>query len=274
MMKRIVPTLAVIAMLTVLVCFSPYSDGATDVQNQKPMNVKNVYYAEFISLGTLPSYEENTYYYFIEGSDNHKEFLKYVNGETSVFLPSHDFFVIQKGDKVIAYFFSSETYTNGYEAILEFYNFSGTLFEGYLQLTFKLFMSVDSIHHFFMKGSTAVIKWSTKPAALTAYFGGENIARLAKYDKGTGTYEVTVDIEKNGVYQLWFVNDSTNTTTATVYYSIEGFESSGSTWIAILSIALVAAVIALLALSFVKPRWSKSLTQERDSLHGDEKDNA
>ncbi|WP_026069004.1 hypothetical protein [Methanomassiliicoccus luminyensis] len=274
-MKRTVPALAVIMTLTMLtVCFSPYSEGATDVQNQKQMNVKNVYCSEFISLGTLPSYEENSYYFFIVGSDNHKEFLRYVNGETSVFLPAHDFAVIQKGDRVAAYFFSSETYANGYEVILEFYNFSGTLFEGYLQLTFEKFVGVDSIQHFFMKGSTAIIKWSTKPAKMTAYFDGENIARLAKYDAETGTYEVTVDIEENGVYPLWFVNDSTNTINATVYYSIEGFESSGSTWIAILSIIMVAAVATLLAMSFVKPRWSKPLAQEGDPLQGDEKENA
>ena len=258
MMRRIVCILSILALLTAgLSLAAPSSDGAIDVETSRAMSVKNVYCAEFISLGTLPSYEEDSYYFFIDGSANHEKFLYYVNEDPTALLPPDDFEIIQEDDHVKAYFFSPEKYTNGYSAILEFYNFSGTVLKGYTQLLFTEVVEMDSVHHFFLKGSTAVIKWYSKPANLTVYFGGKNLTKIAEYDDELKCYVASVDIEKNGDYPLWFVNNNTDAITATVTYSIDGFDDSKSTFVAVVCVILAAIAIVILVITHQRPFWSK-----------------
>ena len=257
-MRFVMKLFTVLVALTVCVSFTPSSDAAIDIQEAQTLSVKNIYCAEFISLGTLPSYEEDSYHFFIDGSSNHQKFLHYINSDPTALLPPDDFDVIQEGDFVKAYFFSPESYINGYSAILEFYNFSGTVLKGYTQLLFEEVIGMDTIHHFFLKGSTATIKWSTKPANLTVYFGGENITKIAEYDDTLKCYVATVDIESNGDYPLWFVNNNTNAITATVTYSVDGFDDSNSSWIAIICILIGIIAAIILVSCHHKPFWSKA----------------
>ena len=270
MMKNITKAIALIAALLVSLSFAPSSYGAIDVQEAEVMNVKNVYCAEFTSLGTLPSYEEDSYYFFIDGSENHEKFLYYVNSDPTALLPSDDFEIIQEGDNVKAYFFSPESYSNGYSAILEFYNFTGTVLIGYKQLLFEKVVEMDSIHHFFLKGSTATIKWSSKPANLTVYFGGENITKIAEYSDELKCYVATVEIEENGDYPLWFVNNNTNAITATITYSVDGFDDSNSTWIAVICIIVAVIAVVLLVSCHLRPYWSKGSKARMDELPQDD----
>ena len=258
MMRRIVCVLSILALIMAgLISAAPSSDGAIDAEVSRTMSVKNVYCAEFVSLGTLPSYEEDSYYFFIDGSVNHEKFLYYVNEDPTALLPPDDFEIIQEDDHVKAYFFSPEKYSNGYSAILEFYNFSGTVLKGYTQLLFKEVVEMDSVHHFFLKGSTAVIKWYSKPANLTVYFGGKNLTKIAEYDDELKCYVASVEIDKNGDYPLWFVNNNTDAITATVTYSVDGFDDSKSTAMAVVCAALAVVAAIILIMAHRRPFWSK-----------------
>ena len=254
-MKRAAAVLAAIMMLAV-----PFLAGdvsADDVVKERTMTVRNVYSCEFVSLGTLPSYEKGSNYYFVKGSENHIEFMRYIHLESSVNLAllEDDFSVIQRDDTVVAYMFSTEFYDDGYASIIEFYNFEGTILVGYLQLKYTLDVGMDTVQHFFVKGSTAVIRWNTVPSNLTVYFGGENISKKAELVDGA--YQVSVYIENNGAYSLWFANDSTSALTGTVSYSVGGFETSGSMTIAVIAAAVAALGIAMLILVFRGPKWSE-----------------
>ena len=256
---RIATSIPVAILIALAVCIScvPCSGAAIDVKETQVMSVKNVYCAEFVSLGTLPSYEEDSYYFFIDGSENHAKFLNYVNVDPTSVFPPDDFEAIQEGDRVKAYFFSPEKYSNGYSAILEFYNYSGTVLKGYTQLLFTEVVGMDTIHHFFLKGSTATIKWFSSPSNLTVYFGGENITKIAEYDEELHCYVAVVDIDKNGDYPLSFVNNNTNAITATVTYSVDGFDDSNSSWMAVICIVLAVAAVAVLVMCHRRPFWSK-----------------
>lgn len=245
------------AMLIFLpMCQSADSEAVSDSAEGRIMNVMNVYGCEFDSLGTIPSYEDETYYFFVKGSDNYGAFLSFTEGNLGVWSGDDDFPVIAEGDRVCAFFFSSETYTDGYEAILEFYNYSGTLYKGYLQLTFTVFVGIDTVQHFFMKGTTAVIRWSSSPPVLLVYLGDRNISKNAVFDTEKGCFEVEVDIDRNGVYPLYFVNNSNSTIVATVNYSIDGFESSWSLSLATLGAVLAAVTALVLVACHEGPRWS------------------
>jgi len=250
-MKRIAATIFLTAVLFACVCMPMSADAASS--GSQRIIVKNVYSSEFTALGTIPAYAENDYYYFIEDSNNHKAFVKYVKGEIDK-MPADDFPVIRKGDKTIAYFFSAEKYREGYDAVLEFYNYLGTAYEGYLQLTFELTYSVDSIHLFFLEGAKAEIEWNSSLPGLTAYFGTENISKKAT--ESAGTYSVSTDISKNGTYPLYFVNEVDDSISAVLTYSVEGYDESQSLVTAIICFVLVGAAIYLMHRAYRKPTWS------------------
>ena len=250
-MKKIVA--ASLAFMFIMTCvFSASASADTEVSQR--MLVKNIYSSEFTSLGTIPAYAEDDYYYFIKDSANHKAFLGYISGDRAT-MPDDDFPVIQKGDRVAAYFFSADTFRNGYDTVMEFYNYIGIAYEGYLQLTFEMEHSVDSVYNFFLGGSTAKIRWKSDLAGLTAYFGPENITKRAVLG-ADGTYSVDVNIGKNGAYPLSFVNETDDRISANITYTIGGYDSSRSTVTAVLCFVAAAALIALMFISFKKPEWA------------------
>lgn len=228
------------------------SDGA-DLSGSETFRVKNIYSVEFVAEGAIPSYEKGSVYYFIVNSDNHQTFLEYIEAGGSAPI-SDDMSVIQKGDKVISYMFSSEFYDDGYTTILEFYNFEGTTLTGYLQLTYELDISMTIVDRFFVEGADAVIRWNTVPSTLTVYFGGENVSKQATYVDGH--YETTVHIDHNGSYKLWFANDSTNSLTGDVSYSLSSYETSGSLWIAIIVLVLALLGVSVIVFVHSRPSWS------------------
>lgn len=259
-MKRALICIAAVAAFMML-AMTPTASAATDTQEDATMNVINVYSSEFTALGTISASESARYYYFVVGSNSHNDFLNFINGDKSkpLGMIGNDRPVIQKGDRVIAYFFSSQVYTNGYATILEFHNFAGDIFEDYLQIRFTMCKSMDIVHHFFMKGSTATIRWVAS-STITAYFGGENISKIAEYNGEY--YEATVGITENGDYQLWFVNEVNTNMTATISYTVSGFESSKSTGTAAIALILVIMAVFLLVMASFKPIWSKQTSGE------------
>ena len=102
------------------------------------------------------------------------------------------------------------------------------------------------------------------------YFGGENITKIAEYSDELKCYVATVEIEENGDYPLWFVNNNTNAITATVTYSIDGFDDSNSTWIAVICIIVAVIAVVLLVSCHLRPYWSKGSKARMDELPQDD----
>jgi|GEM_PF-6065953 len=250
MMKKLIAVMAVALLAFTCVLAPSVSADSTGTQR---MIVKNVYSSEFTSLGTIPLYAEEDYYYFIKDSNNHKAFLRYINGSIDK-IPTDDFPVVRKGDRVVVYFFSADKYQDGYETVMEFYNYNQTTYEGYLQLSFILEYSVDAIHLFFLEGSTAKISWTSDLAGLTAYFGTENITKHATLTGGT--YSAEVEIGKNGAYPLTFVNELNDSISANLSYTIEGYDQSQSIVTGVICFLLVGIAIYLMYKSYLKPKWS------------------
>ena len=246
-----------VSFLLVLIPMSAECLSADNLADEgfETVTVKNVYSCEFVSLGTLPSYEENTYYFLIKGSANYESFQDYFAGGFGTTIPPDDFDGIQEGDNVVAYYVTSETYSDGYSAVLEFYNFAGTLFKGYLMLNFTMYMTLDATYHFFLKGSTATISWISRPST-TAYFGDINLSKIAEKDSD-GIFSASVKIEENGSYDVRFVNTSNDYVSADIAYEIDGYEQSNSTWISVICIIFGALALIVASLSLLKPKWSK-----------------
>ena len=259
MKGRIIAALFVTVMLAI--CIMPSADAAGD--DGQRMIVKNVYSSEFTSLGTIPAYAENDYFYFIKDSNNHKAFKKYIDGEREK-MPDDDFPVIRKGDRVVAYFFSAEKYRDGYDTVVEFYNYIGTAYEGYLQLNFTLEHSVDAVYNFFLEGSTANISWKSDLDGLTAYFGAENISRRAVMD-ADGVYSVKVKIDSNGAYPLTFVNEVNDDVSASLTFDIGGYDTSSSISVAVICFVLAIFIMYLMYSSYTKPEWS--IVKEEDEMN-------
>lgn len=250
-------SLMMIGLFLIMPVYGDSSSAEIIPEDLKNTSVKNVYSCEFTSLGTLPAYEENTYYFLIRGSGNYKAFQDYFGGEFGNMIPSDDFNIIEENDRVVAYYITSETYSDGYKAVMEFYNQTRTFYKGYLMLNFEPYISVDTVYNFFTKGSVASISWVSQPTTI-AYFGDTNLSKIAKKD-ADGIYHVDVNIEKNGSYNLRFINTMNDNVHANVWYEINGYERSGSTSISITCMILGGLVLALSFLAILRPKWSKDV---------------
>ena len=218
MRASIVVAVAVLALIP-FVYVPDVSEASSMVVEGERVLITNVYGSEFVSLGTIDEteHENSGLYLFIEGSERHEMFKRYIDG-TSKFAPNDDWMLIKEGTNVHAYFFDSNSYQE-WHTLITFEDSSGNV--RFLSAAFSIERPIDELNFFFLKGSTAEIQWmNMESAAVTAYFNGAELK----------TSDVRVPIDTNGAYSLKFVtvSDSDGVISTTVSYTVGGFDDSRS----------------------------------------------
>jgi len=244
-------SLALLSVAILLVAgvsfFAESAEASSKTVENKRVIITNIYGSEFVSLGSLDESEHRNsgIYFFIEGSERHEIFKKYLDGSIK-FIPNDDWSIIRQGSDVHAYFFDSNVYQE-WHTLVTFEDDQGEI--RFKSVQFRIERPIDSLNYFFLADSTAHIQWmNMESVAVSAFFNDAEI-------KGK---EMRIPIEKNGAYSLKFVASSNAETeiATTVSYTVEGYDDSSS-----MAVGTVFWVIFLLSLAVVVllrrgPRWS------------------
>lgn len=254
MRVRTLAILSVVAMLLVTPLISGSSEASSVVVENKRVLITNIYGCEFISPGMLDEseHENSGLYFFIEGSDRHEMFLKYLDGNLN-FIPNDDWKVIEDGSKVHAYMFDSNSYTE-WNTLVTFEAPDGGI--KFKSLSFTIERPIHELNHFFLEGSTANISWQNKGSvSVTAFFNGAELR----------DNEVSMDIENNGACSLKFVivSDMDGVIATNISYSIDGYDDSSSMVLGILCWIVFLVIFLGVILLRRGPKWSGRGREER-----------
>lgn len=238
---------AIILLSACLPVITDSSDASSVTVENRRVLITNVYGSEFVSLGTLDESEHTNsgMYFFIEGSERHDMFKKYLDGDIR-YLPNDDWKIIREGSDVHVYFFDSNVYQE-WHTLITFEDDTGNI--RFKSIPFKIERPIDDLNYFFLSGSTAHVQWmNMESVAVSAYF---NDAEMKVSD-------TSVPIDTNGAYSLKFVRTSNkgDTISTHVTYTVEGYDDSSS-----LPVGVVCWVLCLVALAGIfllrrGPRWS------------------
>ena len=247
-MRPLIPVaVAAIVLLSCIPIVSDTSDASSVTVENKRVLITNVYGSEFVSLGTLDESEHRNsgMYFFIEGSERHVMFKKYLDGSIR-HLPNDDWRIIVEGSNVHAYFFDSNVYQE-WHTLITFEDSLGNI--RFKSLPFTIERPIESLDFFFLSGSTAHIQWmNMESVAISAYFD-ENELKLN---------DASIPIENNGAYSLKFVivSNKGDVISTSVSYTVEGFDDSSSMPIG--TICWVLFLVSLAVILFVRrgPAWS------------------
>lgn len=244
--RTIIMAIITVMLLTVPFCCDQSEASSVTVEDKRVL-ITNIYGSQFISPGTLDEgeHENSGLYYFIEGSDRHIMFLKYLDGNLN-FIPNDDWMVINEGSNVHAYFFDSNTYQE-WHTLVTFEAPDGDI--KFKSISFEIERPIHELNHFFLGGSVAHIEWANNsPIAVSAFFNGAELK-----DKS-----VDIDIENNGACSLKFVivSDMDGVVSTTISYTIDGYDDSDSMPLGI--VCWIVFLIILFGVLLLRggPKWS------------------
>ena len=228
-----------------LVCDSSEA-ASTTVENRRVL-ITNIYGSTFTSPGSLDESEHlnSGLYFFIEGSDRHEMFKKYLDGLYTK-IPNDDWRIIEEGSQVHAYFFDKNVYDD-WHTLVTFESESGL--PRFLSVGFSIERPVDSLSFFFLKGSTAEITWknmSTTP--IQAFFNDDQLK-----DEHS---KVSIDSNSSCVVKFVIYADDNATVSATVSFTVDGFDGSDAMPLGTVCWILFLVAMAYLILIHRGPKWS------------------
>lgn len=246
-MSRVPTVLAVLLLLSCILVIPGSSDASSVTVESKRVLITNIYGSEFVSTGNLDrsEHENSGIYFFIEGSERHEMFKKYLEGDIK-FLPNDDWRIIREGSNVHAYFFDSNVYQE-WHTLVTFEDSLGNL--SFKSISFSIERPIDELSYFFLSGSNAHIQWTNMEAtAVSAYF---NDAEMKVND-------TNIPIDRNGAYPLKFVivSNTGDVISTQVSYTVEGYDDSSGMPIGIVCWILLLIVLAVILLLRRGPAWS------------------
>ena len=247
MRKVTIPVVLALMLLTLSPLVSDGADAASSTVESRRVIITNVYGSTFTSLGTLDESEHLSLglYFFIEGSERHSMFLRYLDGSCP-YLPNDDWRIITEGSNVHAYFFDKSVYDD-WHTLVTFETTSGI--PRFLSVGFQIERPVDALSFFFMKDSTAEISWVNQSGTpIQAFFNDIQL----KDEHST----VKIDSNCSCVMKFLIYADDNATISATVSYTVSGFDGSDAMPIGTVCWVLFLLVMAYMVLVHRGPKWS------------------